>query len=333
MLMQSIVVFNNKGGVGKTTLLCNLASYLQKQMGKSVLVVDADPQCNTTTYVLDENQFYNVYYEPTSFTIADIIPPLENGEGYIPKIDKIKSTYFEFELIPGNPRFASCEDFLASEWRDVKSNDLRGIKSTMLFMHFLTLCEKYDYVFFDVGPSLGAINRSILLASDYFITPMSTDIFSLLALENIGQSIQNWSERFNKGISGLEQSKRQSISNLKCACEIKFLGYVEQQYIMKTVEKTKRAVRAYEEILKKIPDEIKRTIILPINGGYENITYKIGSIPNFYSLVPMSQTAHKPIFDLTNTDGVVGAHYQKVKDYNDLIEDIVNHMIKNMESI
>lgn len=78
--MKSIVVFNNKGGVGKTTMLCNLASYLQKQMGKSVLVVDADPQCNTTTYVLDENQFYNVYYEPKFFTIADIIPPLENGE-------------------------------------------------------------------------------------------------------------------------------------------------------------------------------------------------------------------------------------------------------------
>lgn len=102
---------------------------------------------------------------------------------------------------------------------------------------------------------------------------------------------------------------------------------------MKTVEKTKRAVRAYEEILKKIPDEIERTVVLPINGGNKEITYKIGSIPNFYSLVPMSQTAHKPIFDLTNMDGVVGAHYQKVKDYKDLMEDIVNHMIRNMESI
>ena len=41
----------------------------------------------------------------------------------------------------------------------------------MLFIHFLTLCSEYDYVLFDMGPSLGAINRSILLASDYFITP------------------------------------------------------------------------------------------------------------------------------------------------------------------
>lgn len=332
--MKAIAVFNNKGGVGKTTLLCNLAAYLQKKVKKSVLVIDADPQCNTTTYVLDEEQFISVYYEPTEFTIADIIPPLENGEGYITCFSTMKSTHFGFDLIPGNPIFAACEDFLASEWKDVKSSDLRGIKSTMLFVHFLTLCLDYDYVFFDMGPSLGAINRSILLASDFFITPMSTDVFSLLALENIGASIQNWSKIFNKGIDGMEDIKRQSIINLKNVCDIKFLGYVEQQYIMKTVGETKRAVRAYEEILKKIPDEICQKIILPINGEKNmNVEYKIGSIPNFYSLVPMSQTAHKPIFDLTNIDGVVGAHYQKVKDYEELMEKIANQALHNMEKI
>lgn len=332
--MKAISMFNNKGGVGKTTLLCNMASYMQKRLGKKVLVIDADPQCNTTTYVLNEEQFMNVYYEPTEFTIADIIPPLEDGDGYVAQFDAIQSAHFGFDLIPGNPKFASCEDFLASEWKDVKSSDLRGIKSTMLFVHFLTLCSKYDYVFFDMGPSLGAINRSILLASDYFITPMSTDVFSLLALENIGTSIQNWSKIFNKGIDGMEDFKRKSINKLKNICDIKFLGYVEQQYIMKTVGETKRAVKAYEEILKKIPDEIQQKIILPINGEKMNdIGYKIGSIPNFYSLVPMSQTAHKPIFDLTNADGVVGAHYQKVKDYEGLMEEITNQTLKNMETL
>lgn len=220
---------------------------------------------------------------------------------------------------------------MASEWKDVKSSDLRGIKSTMLFVHFLTLCSKYDYVFFDMGPSLGAINRSILLASDYFITPMSTDVFSLLALENIGASIKNWSGIFNKGIGGMEDTKRKSITKLKNVCDIKFLGYVEQQYTMKTVGETKRAVRAYEEILRKIPDEMRQKIIIPINGEKrEDIEYKIGSIPNFYSLVPMSQTAHKPIFDLTNIDGVVGAHYQKVKEYGELMGQIASYTIRNM---
>lgn len=222
--MKSIAIFNNKGGVGKTTLLCNLAGYLSMQRKKKVLVIDADPQCNTTTYVLDEEQFFDVYYEPKCFTIADIIPPLEDGSGYIQEFKTTKSKHFGFDLVPGNPQFAISEDFLASEWKDVKSIDLRGIKSTMIFIHFLTLCKKYDYVFFDMGPSLGAINRSILLACDYFVTPMSSDVFSLLALGNIGESIDNWSTLFNKGIMALEEPKKKSLQGMKQKCTIKFLG-------------------------------------------------------------------------------------------------------------
>lgn len=331
--MKAIAIFNNKGGVGKTTLLCNLAAYLYLRKGKKVLVIDADPQCNSTTYVLDEDQFFDVYYDPKCFTIADIIPPIEDGSGYIQEYEVTKSNYFGFDVVPGNPQFAACEDFLASEWKDVKSSDLRGIKSTMLFMHFLTLCQEYDYVFFDMGPSLGAINRSILLACDYFITPMSSDVFSLLALENIGKSISSWSALFNKGITELDEQKRKGLVNLRRACEIRFLGYVEQQYITKSVGGTARAVRAYDEILKKIPIEIEEKIVQPINGEMvQGIEYKIGSIPNFYSLVPMSQTAHKPIFDLSSGDGVVGAHYQKVKDFDALMAEIADRVLKNVEA-
>ena len=334
--MKAIAIFNNKGGVGKTTLLCNLAAYLQTKKGKKILVIDADPQCNTTTYVLDEDQFYDVYYQeqPRCFTIADIIPPLEDGSGYLQEYEATRSNHFGFDVIPGNPRFAACEDFLASEWKDVKSSDLRGIKSTMLFTHFLTLCNEYDYVFFDMGPSLGAINRSILLACDYFITPMSSDVFSLLALGNIGESIVSWGNAFNKGIAELDSNKKAALRNMRGNCQIKFLGYVEQQYITKSVGGTARAVRAYDEILKKIPEEIEARIIKPINEGIQaGIDYKVGSIPNYYSLVPMSQTAHKPIFELTNNDGVVGAHYQKVKDYGILMEVISERILQNEEAL
>lgn len=332
--MKSIAVFNNKGGVGKTTLLCNLAAYLSMQHNKKVLVIDADPQCNTTTYVLDDEQFFDVYYEPKCFTITDIIPPLEDGSGYVQKFDITKSKYFGFDLVPGNPQFATSEDFLASEWKDVKSADLRGIKSTMVFIHFLTLCKEYDYVFFDMGPSLGAINRSILLACDYFITPMSSDVFSLLALGNIGESIYNWGNLFNKGITALDEVKKKGIQGMRQKCIIKFLGYIEQQYITKSVGGTARAVRAYDDILKKIPAEIEKKIIIPINGVVKTpVDYKIGSIPNFYSLVPMSQTAHKPIFTLTSNDGVVGAHYQKVKDYLSLMERVTIRLFENEEAL
>ncbi|WP_202813702.1 AAA family ATPase [Rhizobium ecuadorense] len=76
--MQSIAFFNNKGGVGKTTLLCNLAAYLALIKKKKVLVVDADPQCNATQLMLDETEVLKIYDTANSFTIyrAD---PVQSG--------------------------------------------------------------------------------------------------------------------------------------------------------------------------------------------------------------------------------------------------------------
>jgi cellulose biosynthesis protein BcsQ len=59
--MKSIVVFNNKGGVGKTTLLCNVAAYLKKIKNKKVLIVDMDPQCNATVYMFPFQQIEEIY--------------------------------------------------------------------------------------------------------------------------------------------------------------------------------------------------------------------------------------------------------------------------------
>lgn len=333
--MISIAMFNNKGGVGKTTLLCNLASYLAKESAKKVLVIDADPQCNSTTYVLDEESFLDVYCDdPKLFTISDIIPPLKRGRGFIESFSPIISTGFGFDIIPGNPMLATWEDFLSSDWGDVAKAEIRGIRTNMLFIHFLSLCDGYDYVFFDMGPSLGAINRSILLACDYFITPMSSDIFSLLALENIGASIDKWRTDFNSAIARVKSEDLEEVAKLKCSCNIKFLGYVEQQYITKTDNGTKRAVRAYEKILKQIPMAMKEKVVEPINSDrFDSVEYKLGAIPNYYSLIPMSQNAHKPLFLLQNIDGVVGAHYQKVNEFKELMNKITSRFFENLEAV
>ena len=332
--MKSIAFFNNKGGVGKTTLLCNLAGYIARRLGKKVLVIDADPQCNTTSYVLRDDSFYSLYIEEKGFTVSSLIPPLQDGEGFVNKFEVKKTDFFGFDMIPGNPTFAVSEDFLAAEWKDVRSSDYRGIRSSLLFADFVSKCDEYDFVFFDMGPSLGAINRSVLLACDFFLTPMSSDVFSLLALENIGESLSTWRNTYLTGYNGLEDDKKKKIDKIYQGPSIKFIGYVEQQYITKTVAGQPRAVRAYDEILQKIPDEIEGKVVRPVNGNcMKDVDYKIGSIPNYHSLVPMSQTAHKPIFELTAEDGIVGAHYQKVKEFGQLMQDISSRMFSNMEVI
>lgn len=110
--MISIAVFNNKGGVGKTTFLCNLASYLALKSRKKILVIDADPQCNATSYLIPEPLIFDIYDEKSKCeTINSFLDPISRGRGYKKtSVPVIKSKRFGVDLIPGDPRLALSED-------------------------------------------------------------------------------------------------------------------------------------------------------------------------------------------------------------------------------
>lgn len=328
--MKAIAMFNNKGGVGKTTLVCNLAAYLAKECGKKVLLIDADPQCNSSTYMLTEEDFYKAYYENQEFTIYDLLLPLSRGEGFSQSIQLNTNSFFGVDLLIGSPRLATMEDLLASDWSDVEGGKARGTRTTLVFSQAISRFDYYDYIFFDMGPSLGAINRAILLASDYFITPMSPDIFSLLALENIGISITQWVAQFDSGTEKLKQNDPHAIDGLKDHFRIKFIGYVTQQYTSKTVEGQKVPVKAYESIIDNIPNAVLKNIVGPINGDKLTIEYSLGAIQTFNSVIPMSQSAHKPIFALSTKDGVVGSHFSKVASFRDIMKSISEKTLANI---
>lgn len=83
--MEAIVFFNNKGGVGKTTLACNVVSYINQNMNKRALLIDADPQCNATQAILSEEVCEEIYLSetPTQKTIFNYVRPLQMGESSI----------------------------------------------------------------------------------------------------------------------------------------------------------------------------------------------------------------------------------------------------------
>lgn len=333
--MKSVVFFNNKGGVGKTTLLCNLAAYLSLEKNMKILVVDVDPQCNSTTYMLTENVLNTLYNKQERETIEAFIAPVRKGQGFINnRIKPLESTRFGCDIIPGDPRLALSEDLLATDWKSAISGEHRGLQTTLMFKHLTFLYKEYDYIFFDVGPSLGAINRSIMLASDYFIIPMSVDVFSLMALENIKLSLDKWKDGFE---AGLIQYKKNETKDYRIGDEVidwqlGFAGYVMQQYKAKTKEGKRQPVNAYEKISNQIPEKIHTEISNNFIPTRVNIREMLGEIQNLHSLVPMSQTSKSPIFALKSADGVVGSHFSKVDEAKKIYSNIANQMIKNIEA-
>ncbi len=329
--MKSIVIFNNKGGVGKTTLLCNLASFLQIKEKKKVLVIDADPQCNATSYIIPYPSIEDLY-DRDEGTIYDIIKPLQRGKGFLKTpLPIIKSPRFEVDVIPGDPKLSLAEDFLSNDWGDAKGGNARGLQTTLVFKEALSRLHEYDFVIFDVGPSLGALNRAILLACDFFLVPMSSDIFSLRAIDNIALALNEWGENFLDGLEEFKKKEKEAfqIDDRDVNWSLKFVGYVTQQYTAKTVNSEKRPVKAYEKIIKKIPAKVKSELG-PFNKNYSLIKSKLGEIPSLHSLIPLSQNANCPIFKLVAADGVVGAHFNKVRDYEEVMNAISSNLQHNL---
>ncbi|WP_308659940.1 AAA family ATPase [uncultured Alistipes sp.] len=334
--MKAIAVFNNKGGVGKTTLLCNVASYFKIKNEQRVLIVDADPQCNATIYLFPPeriNQFYN--NSSTQKSLYHIIHPYKRGKGYltIDEMPIVHSDGFDIDCIIGDTRFAVLEDFLSSEWIASKSGEERALDTTFAFKSLIqSLAQRYDYIFFDIGPSLGAINRSVLIACDYFIIPMSSDIFSIKAIENISESLHEWKEDFNRSLAEYQRKEKiaYTLNNIPITFGLQFLGYVNQQYTVKRIEGQARPVKAYDNIIRRMPAKIasKLAEFTPKINQEQLI---IGEIPNLHSLIPLSQAANKPIFKLGGKDGVVGAHFKKVSEFENVIGKINDHILSNIE--
>ncbi|WGI23646.1 ParA family protein [Halomonas alkaliantarctica] len=331
--MKSIVFFNNKGGVGKTTLLCNMAAYLSIKKSKKVLIIDADPQCNSTTYILSEEKLESIYGKSKRDSIESFLSPVRKAKGYLEKrINPVKSERFKVDIIPGDPRLSLSEDLLATDWKSATSGDPRGLQTTLVFEHLKLQYEEYDYIFFDVGPSLGAINRSVLIACDYFVIPMAVDVFSLMALENINLSLTKWRKGIEDGLKKYEEEENEpyEIYDKEFQWSLKFSGYVLQQYKAKTVRGEKVHVKAYEKISKEIPAAIEREIHSITKDHLTLDNLFLGEIENLHSLVPMSQTTNAPIFSLKSKDGVVGAHFQKVQYSEGIYSSIAKKLLSNI---
>lgn len=325
--MISIGFFNNKGGVGKTTLLCNLAASLSIKHKKKVLILDADPQCNASAYLLPENNLVEILLDNKHSSIDAFYEPIRRGQGYSEEIPTIfNSKRFGIDLIAGDPKLSLREDLLATDWASTRNGEHRGFQTTFAISELLSRLDKYDFVLVDMGPSLGALNRSVLLSVDYFLMPLSVDIFSLMAVSNILTSFSNWKDSLNQALNRYIQNESQpfKIGNRNVDWELKFAGYVMQQYTAKKKAGIRLPVEAFERIINQQHDELHQL------GEFFDKHYgavNLGEVPTLSSVVPLSQQAHAPIFALEAKDGIVGSHYNRVSEAGEFFHRIAEKLL------
>lgn len=342
-MLGSICFFNNKGGVGKTTLACNVASYLAETERLSVLLVDADPQCNATQLVLPDEmteRIYSAVDPPEVDTLREVLSPLLAGDASLSGNHRPatpSTNRFGVSVLAGHPHVALLEDKLSAGWTEFLGGGLGGARvtnwNTQLLSH---LKHHYDLIVYDVGPSLGALNRSILVGTDYFMAPMGCDIFSLIGIENIASWIDQWRGNYDQAYARCAQNHKAALdrysNEVRASSSLiaRFIGYTVQQYITKTIRNEKRATGAYETILEQIPEQIRDSLSAFIASHLTPEDVRLGDVPHMYSLVPLAQTAHAPIHRLTAKDGLSGGQYAQQRQYQEFIDTLAGSLMRNL---
>lgn len=182
MSVPIIAFFNNKGGVGKTSLVYHPA-WMYHTLGLRVVAADLDPQANLTAAFLSEERLEEVWEsaDQAGRTVFSCIKPLRRGIGDIaaPELEDIDDG---LNLLIGDLRLSMFEDDLSSEWPGCLDRKERSFRVISAFWRLLEKAGercRADVILVDLGPNLGAINRAALLSADHVVVPLSPDLFSL----------------------------------------------------------------------------------------------------------------------------------------------------------
>jgi cellulose biosynthesis protein BcsQ len=266
---------------------------------------------------LDEDSLEALWDETSKpNTIFRAIQPLTSvGDLLDPALQRITTDLY---LLPGDVALSSFEEALAEVWpASMGDNNLyRPFRILTAFWQVMQLAAskvEADVLLIDVGPNLGAINRSALIATDYVIIPLGADLFSLQGLKNLGPTLRTWRSLWEKRVKNWKSPEFDLPKG-----EMKPVGYLCQQHSVRL----NRPVKAYDKWVNRIPAVYRESVL---NEPAKNIRLEddplcLATIKHYRSLIPMAQEYRKPVFKLTPADGAIGSHANAVQEaYKDFI--------------
>jgi chromosome partitioning protein len=309
--MITIAFFNNKGGVGKTTLVYHLM-WMFAELGYRVLAADLDPQANLTSMTIDEERLTELWEKRPRPTVYSAIEPLMKGIGEVSlkSAEPVSSSIF---IALGDLELSSFEDDLSASWPRCLDRIERAFRVTTAFARIIGQANEIvdaDIGLIDVGPNLGAINRAALIAADYVIIPAAPDLFSVQGLENVGPRLMSWREEWQerrlKPPKGIDFDLPRG--------DMRPIGYVVSRYSVREG----REVKAFRRWLQRLPmiyrEKVEGAPDLIESIPMESDDRCLAQLKDYRSLMPMAQEARKPMFLLKPSDGAIGGHQGAVRD-------------------
>jgi len=321
-MAKVISLFNHKGGVSKTTSTYHIG-WKMASLGKKVLIIDADPQCNLTGLTLgleDYDSLFAFYDSKRNTDIFNSLAPIFALDGNSPPIQKTDVTATKnpnLFILAGHIRFAEIDTQIATAITSSGTIPIlkRFIGAINALIRKLIQVHEFDIVLIDMSPSVSATNNCILMSSDYFIIPTSPDFYCYQAIDSLSNVLPKWSDNIASFRLGNDD-----YSLPKAAP--KMLGFISQNYRVYTTDSKldendpKSMSRAYSAWLDKIKD-ITNTKLVPslqqkqmvvekelfMKAVNYDAPYHLAGIQNFNTLIPTSQKLSKPIYELTQEDG------------------------------
>ena len=323
--MRTIAFFDN-GGRSEGTTTAYHAVHMLAELGYKVLAVDLDPQAYLTSLFLSSEELSEIYErEFPKLTLLAALKPLGKAIEDVEPVT-IHSISDKIGLLAGDPGLSVFEDEFSASWSKCLDGDKNALRVTTAFYRIIeeAYCRfQADFCLVRVGPNFGAINRAALIAINYVVVPVEPIIFSLQEIKNVGSCLAVWRSQWKKIRDKTPTSSLKLPNGL-----IEPIGYTVTKHGLGY----SRLVESFYDWGYQMPQVFRKWVLkdsdVAANVYVESDAYCLALLKYFYSLMPMSLEARKPIFLLKPADGAIGAHGEAVKSAYDGFKKLAEKIIE-----